>query len=390
MTEKPRPQWLTNWLKTTDAIWDSVEYREDEARWRLFCRKRVSGQVVGPGQEASGHELWVVFADAVSLGGDWPEGSRISSQGNNPKISFQADVEGIECFGSAIFSSGSALLDRVTFVPEQTTGKDAKQHRHYPQLELTSQGEAIDSRGEVHIRRMNEQNLIAGQDGYPTLKLKAIGSSSGELDWVDVFELGYGHLGALESLSRLRIAFPMRSRPRVVNRRESLQMAKAMEMGTKDPQVRAQRLSRFWDRLSRSMKEKRVGGTSEIVTRFLAFELRREAAEPPESWLLQVSRWFGHGTRLLRPLALWTFGAILSTTAIRLVGHIPDATMLWSLFVDMLVTPVTFIRGTESTLMANLWNVDASTKILITMMRLWGLASIAFLALAVRAYTRSV
>lgn len=58
------------------------------------------------------------------------------------------------------------------------------------------------------------------------------------------------------------------------------------------------------------------------------------------------------------------------------------------LLLDLILTPINFIRGSESELLTDVLEEGSWQRLIVALVRLTGAASIAFTAVAIRTYTR--
>lgn len=390
ITPTAEPEWLANWIDETGR---SVVYR-DRPEWTgdawvvVAERSRRGGQLSlnGPGLE-SDTPLIVEFLDQAQLAGDWPRETtfRISTDARSRQLRVDGDLVGPTFVGHVdVLVSGQ--LDRPKFVRE---------HGRAPAVTLTGRGRVFDATGSARVT-FKTSTVLSGAVEEPLIVLgvshRQNAQRSGELDWVDIYKVGWEGLQGLERLDRLQIAWPMRRLMGLGNRRTAIKRATEMDMGSSDKKVAARRRFMFWERLVRALRDQGVGGRTEAVAREVAYETRRRAASKtsPEYWLLALSRLFGHGTRLGRPLFVWLVVALLATLLLfqwQAVGDLFSMRVA-ALTFDLFFTPVSFIRGADSPLLEPMWDSGFGNRAVITGMRIVGVTCIAYLAVAIRAYTR--
>jgi hypothetical protein len=162
-----------------------------------------------------------------------------------------------------------------------------------------------------------------------------------------------------------------------------------MDMETRDAVSARHRRAEFWERLVRTIRSQGVGGSTESVAHEIAFETRRLATDfkTPERWLLEVSKVFGHGSRVGRPFAVLVLAALLTTIVLLIVSD--TRANFWPLLLDTVVSPVTFIRPIEGDILTQvLTEGGAWERLVVIVMRILGTGSLVFAAFAIRSYTR--
>lgn len=117
--------------------------------------------------------------------------------------------------------------------------------------------------------------------------------------------------------------------------------------------------------------------------------MRRRSAkwQSPERWFLELSRLFGYGSRIGRPLLLWLLVG-LATTGV-FVGLSMNSLPFLPLLLDVLFSPLTFLRGIEDSVLQTAISDSGNFGTnLFRVTRLIGAAAITYFVIAVRAYTR--
>ena len=217
-----------------------------------------------------------------------------------------------------------------------------------------------------------------------------LGGSAGELENVDIFDLPYDHLGVLSNVQRLRPFWPRHKIAGTVNRQDTFDRAWQMDMGTDDDTLSASRLVEFWDRFVVGLEKQHPGGENMAVAREIAYQVRRHSTpwHEPERPLLEAARVFGYGTRIGRPLWVWLAASSIATAAFFYGFEFPDVDQFFPLLLDVTLTPINFIRGSESALMTDVLEEGSWQRLIVALVRLAGAASIAFTVIAIRTYTR--
>lgn len=138
------------------------------------------------------------------------------------------------------------------------------------------------------------------------------------------------------------------------------------------------------------MDRQHVGGTSLAATRHIAFDARRRAAplRSGERFLLFLSRLWGYGTLVGRPLLIWLAIGLLGAFGLLQITALPDVDF-WPLALDTTASPLTFIRAIEGDELTRvLVNGGAWERLVVLGVRLIGAASIVFAVIGIRTYSR--
>lgn len=130
--------------------------------------------------------------------------------------------------------------------------------------------------------------------------------------------------------------------------------------------------------------------------REIGFETRRLASArfSAEWWLLGIAKAFGYGTRIGRPILLWAVGALLATLLLGfesgcLAAGACKGVSLGALFLDVFLSPVTFIRSNGvRTALTTLLELGAGERLTTVIMQGFGALAIVFTAFAIRHHTR--
>jgi len=379
------PAWLEEWAG------DQWTITREDATWTVTVPVGNNTQIEGPGSDTDiplkVHLVGNANNRKLVIRGSWPIGTGFANTDTHLEITV-ADTATLvrPKFMGRMVLNPQIPLSEPEFAPAD---------EEVPRIDLGGRGQVLDATGSAHVQ-FARGGLISGSASAPFAALSVGGQAkateASEMDWVDLFSCSWASLPVLVSLNRLNPAFPRRRATRFVNRAQSLKRARHMQMGTTQKAIAKRRLAAFWERLARALRTQGVGGSGEVVTRYLAYELRRRAASKSsaEYWLLGFSRIFGYGTRILLPLAWWLIGALIAAWAFIDFGPLVE---VWSrdfaeLVFDLWVLPMTFIRGFDSAALEDLWASGLGPKLTITGVRLLGFVCIAYFAVAVRAYTR--
>jgi hypothetical protein len=304
------PAWLEEWVN------DQWTVTREGASWTVTVPVGNNTQVEGPGSDTDVPIVVRLVGNAnnrkLVVRGSWPIGSGFTNTDNHLEITVAdgATLLRPKFMGRMVLKS-QIPLSEPEFEPAD---------EEVPRIDVVGRGQVLDATGSAHVQ-FAQGGLISGLTLAPFAALSVGGQAkateASEMDWVDLFSCSWASLPVLVSLNRLNPAFPRRRATRFINRTQSLKRARQMQMGTTQEAISKRRLAAFWERLARALRTQGVGGSGEVVTRYLAYEFRRRAApkSSAEYWLLGFSRIFGYGTRIALPLAWWLIGALIAAWA---------------------------------------------------------------------------
>jgi len=382
----------TQWIQLLNGAPGLVlgESEADAAAQQVRVSLQVNGHAIVPGPEEDliGAVPVLTFTaagnDSVArIRGRWPRGSIFIPQG----VTIQVEVDLDE---PVFVGPGTITLDRG----ELTAPSFESSETGNLLVKFGSRAGVLGASGEVRLDLEGRSPLISGSTSGSALvvtELNSLDGSEGELDNVDIRQLTFLALPALQRLRRLRVRWSTAATPA---RSEVTKWALAMDMKVNrslHPGEYAGRLAYFWDRVAAHAWASGSDGPTMAISRELAYESRLLNSTTTEKLWINVVKAFGYGTRILRPLGVWFVVIVASTlTLISLHPTIPP-TDIPRLLLEVALLPLTLIRGLgEDTRVLSAVLKDGGTweLLVIAIARLLGAAALVFTGLGIRTYTR--
>jgi hypothetical protein len=245
-------------------------------------------------------------------------------------------------------------------------------------------GNVTNANGEVALDAMAGDMLCQGARDKALVLLRVGKVQDAELERIDIYSLTVGDVG--------RLALAARVTPWIPGPWEARKREQAMQFGTTDVALRAQRRADFWAQLSKVLKDQQASGSVQSNVRVAASRARRQTLGPGrEQFWLSLYSLVGYGERILLPVLVWALGVVVAGLMfVALDGALLITDVLSAEFVKLLLRfvagPFSILRieGIRPPNLPGIWDtaIWSAAQIL-------GTICLGFAILAVRKVTRA-
>lgn len=260
------------------------------------------------------------------------------------------------------------------------------------ELRILNGAELVRARGRVALF-VHNGGFLSG-DPETGVQLTSIDTSDDHgflaCEGIDFFRMNLSTLGDLNKAKRVTGWWPN-------GWNELMSRARTIECGVRSDHASDGLRAHYWARVADILRDSSSSGRDHALSHAVAQDAKRRSAAPrsAERALLEVSRFMGYSSQILRPLVLWLGSALFFAFFIRASadGICIGAGCSWfdgfDLYLDALLAPITFVRPlAEGSTLEILLRDDPLIEVLSFFDRVVGTVALGAAAVAASRYLR--